>query len=81
MARIMQIHRLDTAQSRKARRAQRDWDLVQVEQQRRVWWHMVANDWLLAFSAGAQEGTVSTFQRYFCPYVASLRLCFFFHRI
>lgn len=81
MARIMQIHRLDTAQSRKARRAQVDWDLVQVEQQRRVWWHMVANDWLLAFSAGAQEGTVSTFQIYFWPYVASLRVCFFFHGI
>lgn len=81
MARIMQIHRLDTAQSRKARRAQGDWDLVQVEQQRRVWWHMVANDWLLAFSAGAQEGTVSTFQSYFCPYVASLRACFLFYGV
>ncbi|RYP12406.1 hypothetical protein DL767_011317 [Monosporascus sp. MG133] len=57
MARIMQIHRLDTPQSRESRRVQEGCNMVQVEQQRRIWWHMVANDWLLAFSGGAQEGT------------------------
>ncbi|RYP04110.1 hypothetical protein DL764_004657 [Monosporascus ibericus] len=57
MARIMQIHRLDTSQSRELRRVQEDCNMIQVEQQRRIWWHMVANDWLLAFSGGAQEGT------------------------
>ncbi|RYO80074.1 hypothetical protein DL766_009338 [Monosporascus sp. MC13-8B] len=57
MARIMQIHRLDTPQSRDSRRVQEGCNMVQVERQRRIWWHMVANDWLLAFSGGAQEGT------------------------
>ncbi|KAF7595223.1 hypothetical protein BBP40_006968 [Aspergillus hancockii] len=30
---------------------------VQLEIKRRVWWHMVSTDWLLALSAGPQEGT------------------------
>ncbi|KAL1634664.1 hypothetical protein SLS58_010563 [Diplodia intermedia] len=32
-------------------------DLVADEVKRRVWWHIVATDWLLAFTSGPQEGT------------------------
>jgi hypothetical protein len=56
MARSMQLHRLDTTQSREARRL-KGCDEIEVEVQRRIWWHMAASDWLLAFSGGAQEGT------------------------
>ncbi|KAI0130229.1 hypothetical protein BJ170DRAFT_307161 [Xylariales sp. AK1849] len=56
MARTMQINRLDTAQSREIRRVQGG-DMIVVELQRRIWWHMVASDWLLAFSGSIQEGT------------------------
>jgi hypothetical protein len=44
MARAMQIHRLDTARSREERR-QKGCDMIEIEVQRRLWWHMVATDW------------------------------------
>ncbi|CAH0025615.1 unnamed protein product, partial [Clonostachys rhizophaga] len=44
MARAMQVHRLDTATSTEERRV-KGVDTVDVEVQRRVWWHMVASDW------------------------------------
>ena len=43
MARVMQLHKLDTA-SRRAER-QKGCDMVEVEVQRRVWWDIVASDW------------------------------------
>ncbi|KAJ5103368.1 hypothetical protein N7532_003897 [Penicillium argentinense] len=60
MSRDMQIHRLDTAQSREERRI-KGCDMIDVEVQRRAWWNMVASDWLLSFSGGPQEGAY-TFQ-------------------
>ncbi|KAJ5155748.1 hypothetical protein N7492_008551 [Penicillium capsulatum] len=60
MSREMEIHRLDTAKSIEARRL-KGCDMIDVEVQRRVWWNMVASDWLLAFSGGPQEGAY-TFQ-------------------
>jgi hypothetical protein len=44
MTREMQIHRLDTARSCEERRIN-GFDGVEIEIQRRVWWHMVASDW------------------------------------
>ncbi|CAG8246999.1 unnamed protein product [Penicillium salamii] len=55
MARDLGIHRLDTARSQEERRL-RGGDLIEVEVQRRVWWNMVASDWLSSFSGGPQEG-------------------------
>ncbi|CEJ56295.1 hypothetical protein PMG11_02506 [Penicillium brasilianum] len=55
MAREMQIHRLDTTQSREARRSQ-GCNMIEVEVQRRVWWNMVASDWLLSFHGSPHEG-------------------------
>ncbi|CAG8923433.1 unnamed protein product [Penicillium salamii] len=55
MARDLGIHRLDTARSQEERRL-RGCDLIEVEVQRRVWWNMVASDWLSSFSGGPQEG-------------------------
>ncbi|CAM1503205.1 Fc.00g079810.m01.CDS01 [Cosmosporella sp. VM-42] len=56
MARTMQVHRLDTPRSCEQRRLQGH-NAVEVEIQRRVWWHMVATDWLLGFTGGPQDGT------------------------
>ncbi|KAJ5958930.1 uncharacterized protein N7479_006080 [Penicillium vulpinum] len=56
MARAMRIHCLDTPKSRDQRRLN-GYDGIEVEVQRRIWWHMVSSDWLLAFSGGPQEGT------------------------
>ncbi|KAJ5988397.1 hypothetical protein N7481_003607 [Penicillium waksmanii] len=56
MARAMRIHCLDTPKSREHRRLN-GCDGIEVEVQRRIWWHMVSSDWLLAFSGGPQEGT------------------------
>ncbi|KAA8652419.1 hypothetical protein EYZ11_012395 [Aspergillus tanneri] len=56
MARAMRIHCLDSPKSREQRRANGS-DAVEVELQRRIWWHMVSSDWLLAFSGGSQECT------------------------
>jgi ABC-type multidrug transport system fused ATPase/permease subunit len=44
MSREMQIHRLDTAQSREERII-KGCDMIDVEVQRRAWWNMVASDW------------------------------------
>ncbi|KAJ5340479.1 hypothetical protein N7541_009603 [Penicillium brevicompactum] len=55
MARDLQIHRLDTARSQEERKL-KGCDLIDIEVRRRVWWNMVASDWLSAFSGGPHEG-------------------------
>ncbi|KAJ5390243.1 uncharacterized protein N7496_001311 [Penicillium cataractarum] len=55
MAREMQVHRLDTAKSREERRL-KGCNMIDIEVQRRVWWNMVASDWLLAFHGSPHEG-------------------------
>ncbi|KAJ5137357.1 hypothetical protein N7526_003590 [Penicillium atrosanguineum] len=60
MSKDLGIHRLDTAKSREERRL-KGCDMIEVEVQRRLWWCMVASDWLLSFSGGPQEGAY-TFQ-------------------
>ena len=44
VSRTMQLHKLDTFRSRQERKA-KGANLVDIEVQRRVWWHMVASDW------------------------------------
>ncbi|EHY55747.1 hypothetical protein HRR83_009184 [Exophiala dermatitidis] len=56
MARAMNIHRLDTQPNREHRR-KNGADMVELETKRRIWWHMVASDWLLSFVGGPNEGT------------------------
>ncbi|KAG2414474.1 hypothetical protein HFD88_003665 [Aspergillus terreus] len=56
MARSMKIHRLDSAPYREQRR-QHGADMVELEVKRRIWWHMVASDWLLSYVPGPNEGT------------------------
>ncbi|KAE8384763.1 hypothetical protein BDV23DRAFT_176799 [Aspergillus alliaceus] len=56
MARAMQIHRLDTPKSREERRLN-GCNMIEIEVQRRVWWNMVATDWLHSFSGGPLEGS------------------------
>ncbi|UCK57571.1 hypothetical protein AFCA_000490 [Aspergillus flavus] len=55
MARAMQIHRLDTPKSREQREL-KGYNPIELEVQRRIWWNMLASDWLNSFSGGPQEG-------------------------
>ncbi|KAL4804721.1 hypothetical protein BDV18DRAFT_161811 [Aspergillus unguis] len=56
MARTMNIHRLDTAKRREERRLN-GCSVVETEVLRRIWWHLVASDWLPSLSAGPLEGS------------------------
>ncbi|KAL3429225.1 hypothetical protein BDV09DRAFT_190317 [Aspergillus tetrazonus] len=56
MARSMNIHRLDSAPYREQRR-EHGADMVDLEVKRRIWWHMVASNWLLSYVPGPNEGT------------------------
>lgn len=49
MTREMRIHCLDTPKSREQRRLN-GYDGIEVEVQRRIWWHMVSSDWYELFS-------------------------------
>ncbi|KIW17062.1 hypothetical protein PV08_04253 [Exophiala spinifera] len=60
MAKLMGIDRLDTVKSLEDRKL-KGYDVVEIEVQRRIWWHLVASDWLGAFSGNSQEGAY-TFQ-------------------
>lgn len=44
MAKVMQIDRLDTVKCREDRRL-KGYNMVEIEVQRRIWWHLVASDW------------------------------------
>lgn len=44
MARGLQLHRLDTAHSR-AERSAKGFNSIELQVQRRAWWHLVASDW------------------------------------
>ncbi|KAL4742971.1 hypothetical protein BDV11DRAFT_216177 [Aspergillus similis] len=62
MARSMKIHQLDSAPYREQRRGQGA-DMVELEVKRRIWWHMVASDWLLSYVPGPNEGTYTLHPR------------------
>lgn len=56
MAKSMKIHRLDTPRYREER-LKNGADMVDIEVKRRIWWHIVASDWLLSTVGGPSEGT------------------------
>ncbi|KAJ4328999.1 hypothetical protein N0V84_000571 [Fusarium piperis] len=62
MARSMLLHRLDMPSSKRERILQGA-NSIEVEVQRRVWWSMVASDWLSNFSGGPQEGVYTFIPR------------------
>ncbi|KAL2415430.1 putative transcription factor lepB [Exophiala dermatitidis] len=56
IARDMGMHRLDAPTSQPPQA----WDsavALEMEIKRRVWWHVVATDWLISLNGGPQEGT------------------------
>ncbi|KAF4944822.1 hypothetical protein FGADI_12417 [Fusarium gaditjirri] len=55
MCREMMIHRLDSPTVQKQRELGPA-NNIDLEIQRRVWWNMVASDWLTSFSGSSQEG-------------------------
>ncbi|KAF5980682.1 hypothetical protein FCOIX_4705 [Fusarium coicis] len=55
MCREMMIHRLDSPEAQKERDISPA-NNIELEVQRRVWWNMVASDWLTSFSGSSQEG-------------------------
>ncbi|PYI23030.1 hypothetical protein BO99DRAFT_352138 [Aspergillus violaceofuscus CBS 115571] len=56
MARSMQIHRLDSPKSQEERK-RTGYEIVEIEVQRRIWWHIVSSDWIVSLSQGPQEGS------------------------
>ncbi|KAJ9213294.1 transcriptional regulator family: Fungal Specific TF [Paecilomyces variotii] len=55
-AKNLMLHYTDTPQHQEERRVN-GFDSVEVETRRRLWWHLVAYDWLLGFLSGPQERT------------------------
>ncbi|KAF5556677.1 hypothetical protein FMEXI_1149 [Fusarium mexicanum] len=55
MCREMMIHRLDSPAAQKQRDISPA-NNIDLEVQRRIWWNMVASDWLTSFSGSSQEG-------------------------
>ncbi|RBR08449.1 uncharacterized protein FIESC28_10249 [Fusarium coffeatum] len=67
MCRAMMIHRLD-APAEQEQRNKADTNVspnfIDLEVQRRVWWHLVATDWLTAFSGSSQEGVYTIMPKF-----------------
>ncbi|CAL5870347.1 uncharacterized protein PFLUO_LOCUS4583 [Penicillium psychrofluorescens] len=55
MMRELKINSLDTPASSEERRL-KGCNMIEIEVQRRIWWSMVASDWLIGFSGGHHEG-------------------------
>ncbi|KAJ4026431.1 hypothetical protein NW752_001374 [Fusarium irregulare] len=67
MCRAMMIHRLDApAEQEKRNKVDTNVspDFIDLEVQRRVWWHLVATDWLTAFSGSSQEGVYTIMPKF-----------------
>ncbi|KAF4969501.1 hypothetical protein FSARC_3287 [Fusarium sarcochroum] len=62
MCRVMMIHRLDGSTKCKERELTGA-NSIDLEIQRRVWWNMVASDWLGSFSGSSQEGVYTFIPR------------------
>ncbi|KAF5710077.1 hypothetical protein FMUND_9700 [Fusarium mundagurra] len=62
MCREMMIHRLDSPAAQKERDINPA-NNIELEVQRRVWWNMVASDWLTSFSGSSQEGIYTSIPR------------------
>ncbi|KAF1811991.1 hypothetical protein P152DRAFT_466807 [Eremomyces bilateralis CBS 781.70] len=57
-ARELSLHRVDFKSSSDVNLT--DSEFIQKEIKRRIWWHLVSSDWLLALTGGPQEGTYQT---------------------
>ncbi|OQU93662.1 Fungal specific transcription factor domain-containing protein [Cladophialophora immunda] len=55
-AHMLQIHLVDSPRER-ALRGKDTRDVIELEVKRRVWWNIVACDWMLSFMTGPQLGT------------------------
>ncbi|RFN45224.1 hypothetical protein FIE12Z_10505 [Fusarium flagelliforme] len=67
MCRAMMIHRLDAPAEQEQRNkvdTNVNPNLIDLEVQRRVWWHLVATDWLTAFSGSSQEGVYTIMPKF-----------------
>ncbi|OGM41095.1 hypothetical protein ABOM_010425 [Aspergillus bombycis] len=60
LAKDLSLHRIDADLSKRKESP------VQMEITRRIWWHMVATDWLLSLSGGPQAGTYSIHPKHMC---------------
>ncbi|CEL04089.1 hypothetical protein ASPCAL05221 [Aspergillus calidoustus] len=68
MARAMQTQWLDTPRAREERRL-KGCDVVELEVKRRLWWMMVATDWVVAYSTGPQAGTYLFHPKHMCVHL------------
>lgn len=57
VARELGMHRVDSLPGRHNGQPQNLASMVEAEMQRRVWWHLVATDWMLALAGTPAEGT------------------------
>ncbi|OJJ76875.1 hypothetical protein ASPBRDRAFT_201952 [Aspergillus brasiliensis CBS 101740] len=57
MARDLSLHKTDSP--RRKGETNPPPSQIEVDVKRRIWWHIAATDWLLAFTPGPQEGTYS----------------------
>ncbi|KAL4946536.1 hypothetical protein BDV06DRAFT_182354 [Aspergillus oleicola] len=65
MARNMDVHQLDTSKRKEERRVN-GCNVIELEVQRRIWWNLIATDWLSSFSGGAQERTYQYHPSHMC---------------
>ncbi|KAJ0417322.1 hypothetical protein BJY00DRAFT_210555 [Aspergillus carlsbadensis] len=68
MARTMQIQWLDTPKAREERKLM-PCDVVELEVKRRLWWMMVATDWVVSYSTGPQGGTYLFHPKHMCVHL------------
>lgn len=61
-AKELGMHKLDCPSSTRRRSASTSIDsMIELEMKRRIWWHLVASDWMISLAGGAQEGTYNTY--------------------
>ncbi|KAI9730172.1 MAG: hypothetical protein M1818_008266 [Claussenomyces sp. TS43310] len=58
MAHALGLHQTDSRRNCKLR-AEGPYDHVEIEVRRRLWWHIVTNDWIFSYLGGPQSGTYS----------------------
>ena len=57
-AKELAMHRIDAPHSTRRRAASTTVDsVIDLEMKRRIWWHLVATDWMVSLAGSAQEGT------------------------
>lgn len=57
-AKELSMHRIDSPQATRRRAASTTIDsMIDLEMKRRIWWHLVATDWMVSLAGSAQEGT------------------------